>query len=64
MKGRISQMKNDAKYELNGETGKYEVFYNGFSYVKLRATNGWEKIGEFESEEDAKNMCRGCLDFD
>lgn len=62
--GKENEMKNEAKCEFNAETGKYEVFYRGFSYMKLRATNGWEKIGEFESTEDAEKMRAGCLDFD
>lgn len=62
--GKENEMKNEAKCRFNAETNKYEVLYRGFSYVKLRMTDGWEKIGEFESREDAEKMRAGCLDFD
>ena len=34
------------------------------SQFRRTASDGWEKIGEFESREDAEKMRAGCLDFD
>lgn len=57
-------MKNETKYELNEESGKYDVFYRGFDYMTLKTTNGWKNIRTVDTEDDAKKVCADCLAFE
>lgn len=57
-------MKNETKYSFNDDTGKYDVFYKGFSYMTFSQTRGWKKIREVDTEDEAKKICEDCLSFE
>lgn len=52
---------NKSKYEPitdeDGQTTGYEVYINGFDYEKFRPTNGWKKVREVKTEDEAKQLC-------
>ena len=57
-------MKNESKYVLNEQTGKFDVLYKGFDYMTLRSTNGWKTSRSVDTEDEAKKICADCLAFE
>ena len=55
-------MVNESKYELNAETGRYDLYYKGFDYNTL-TRHEWKKVAEAQTEDEARKRCADMLDF-
>lgn len=55
-------MKNEAKYEYNEASEKWDVLYRGFNYMTFSG-HDWRVIRSVDSEDEAKKIAADCVDF-